>query len=155
MASHPVADRRRGSLLPRLAVSYLLRVIGPQPYALATPVFAFRALAALAGRAPLGGPRETAISTLIAARLVAGVIEPFPLLQPLRKARADAARVWLTSVALPATTRTAVLKLIDATSGEDRRVVAQALAKVTDVTAPHLDRGARSELERLAARLAS
>ncbi len=135
-------------------VSYLLGVIGPQPYALATPVFAFRALAALAGRAPLGGPRETAIATLIAARLVAGVLEPFPLLQPLRKARADAAKLWLSSVSLPATVRTSVLKLIDATTVDDRRIVAQALGKVTDVTAPHLDRGARSELERLAARLA-
>jgi hypothetical protein len=135
-------------------VSYLLGVIGSQPYALATPVFAFRALAALAGRAPLGGPRETAIATLIAARLVAGVLEPFPLLQPLRKARADAAKLWLSSVALPTPIRTSVLRLIDATTGEDRRIVAQALGKVTDVTAPHLDRGARSELERLAARLA-
>jgi hypothetical protein len=135
-------------------VSYLLGVIVPQPYALATPVFAFRALAALAGRAPLGGPRETAIATLIAARLVAGVVEPFPLLQPLRKARADAAKLWLSSVSLPATVRTSVLKLIDATTVDDRRIVAQALGKVTDVTAPHLDRGARSELERLAARLA-
>jgi hypothetical protein len=135
-------------------VSYLLGVIGPQPYALATPVFAFRALAALAGRAPLGGPRETAIATLIAARLVAGIVEPFPLLQPLRKARADAAKLWLSSVSLPATVRTSVLKLIDATTVDDRRIVAQALGKVTDVTAPHLDRGARSELERLAARLA-
>ena len=135
-------------------VSYLLGVIGSQPYALATPVFAFRALAALAGRAPLGGPRETAIATLIAARLVAGVLEPFPLLQPLRKARADAAKLWLTSVALPTTIRISVLKLIDATSGDDRRGVAQALGKVTDVTAQHLDRGARSELERLAVRLA-
>ena len=135
-------------------VSYLLGVIGPQPYALATPVFAFRALAALAGRAPLGGPRETAIATLIAARLVAGVVEPFPLLQPLRKARADAAKLWLSSVSLPAPVRTSVLKLIDATTVDDRRIVAQALGKVTDVTAPHLDRGARSELERLAARLA-
>jgi hypothetical protein len=129
-------------------------VIGSQPYALATPVFAFRSLAALAGRAPLGGPRETALATLIAARLVAGVTEPFPLLQPLRKARADAAKLWLSSVALPVPVRTAVVRLIDASVGEDRRVVAQALAKVTDVTAPQLDRGARSELERLASRLA-
>jgi hypothetical protein len=129
-------------------------VIGSHPYALAAPVFAFRALAALAGRAPLGGPRETAIATLIAARLVVGFLEPFPLLQPLRKARADAAKLWLSSVTLPATIRTPIVKLIDATSGEDRRLVAQALGKVTDVTAPQLDRGARSELERLAARLA-
>lgn len=132
---------------------YLLGVIGFQPYALATPVFAFRALAALAGRAPLGGPRETAIATLIAARLVSGVTEPHPLLQPLRKTRADAAKLWLSSVALPAAVRTAVLRLIDASTGDDRRAVALALAKVTDVTALHLDRGARSELERLAARL--
>jgi len=135
-------------------VPYLLGVIGHQPYALATPVFAFRALAALAGRAPLGGPRESAIATLISVRLVAGLLEPFPLSQSLRKARADAAKLWLSSVALPTAIRGPVLKLLDATTTDDRRGVILTLGKVTEVTAPHLDRGARSELERLAARLA-
>src|SRR5690349_12491010 len=39
------------------------------PYALSSPAFRFRALAVLAGRAPLGGQREVALATYLAARL--------------------------------------------------------------------------------------
>jgi hypothetical protein len=108
----------------------------------------------MAGRSPLGGPRETALATLIAARLAAGAAPPAALAAALRAARADSARVWLTSVALPAPVRTAVLRLVEATAGDDARAIAAALAKVTDVTAPQLLRGARSELDRLGARFA-
>jgi hypothetical protein len=124
-------------------------MLGPPPYALAAPVFPFRALAALAGRAPLGGPREIALATLIAARLAAGAAPPVLLALPLRAARAEAARLWLTSVALPASVRVALLKLVDASAADDARAIATALAKVTEVTAPQLDRRARSELARL------
>ncbi|MFI5309970.1 MAG: hypothetical protein ACHQQ3_01955 [Gemmatimonadales bacterium] len=125
-------------------------MLGPSPFALAAPAFPFRALAALAARAPLGGARETALATLAAARLAAGAAPPVLLSLPLRVARADAARLWLTSVALPAAVRSAIVRLVDATAQDDSRAIAGALAKVTDVTAAHLDRGARSELDRLA-----
>ncbi|HLA90221.1 MAG TPA: hypothetical protein VJL28_07325 [Gemmatimonadaceae bacterium] len=128
-------------------------MLGPSPYALAAPVFPFRALAALAGRAPLGGPRETALATLVAARLAAGATPPALLAPPARAARAEAARLWLTSIALPAAVRGALLRLADASGTDDLRAIAVALARVTEVTAPHLDRGARSELDRLGARL--
>jgi hypothetical protein len=128
-------------------------MLGPSPYALAAPVFPFRALTALAARAPLGGPRETALATLISARLAAGAAPPVLLALPLRAARAEAARLWLTSVALPPAVRTAVLNLVDATATDDPGAIAFALAKVTEVTAPQLDRGARSELDRVGARL--
>jgi hypothetical protein len=127
-------------------------MLGPPPYALTTPTFAFRSLASLAARAALGGPRETALATLIAARLAAGAAPPAVLAPPLRVARADAARVWLTSVALPAPVRAAIGKLVDATAGNDDRMIVLALAKVTDTTAPQLNRSARAELDRLAAR---
>jgi hypothetical protein len=127
-------------------------VLGPPPYTLVAPTFAFRSLAALAARAALGGPRETALATLIAARLAAGAAPPISLAPPLRTARADAARVWLSSVTLPASVRAAIAKLVDATAGNDERVIAAALAKVTDITAQLMTRGARSELDRLAAR---
>ena len=39
------------------------------PYALTPTTFRFRALAALAGRAPLGGGRETALASYVVARL--------------------------------------------------------------------------------------
>jgi hypothetical protein len=129
-------------------------MLGPSPYVLAAPEFPFRALAALAGRAPLGGPRETALATLAAARLAAAAAPPLPLAAPLRASRADAARLWLSSLALPAPVRAAILRLVDASATDDLRAISAAVAKVTDVTAPHLDRGARSELDRLGARFA-
>ena len=127
-------------------------MLGPPPYTLAAPAFAFRSLSMLAARAALGGPRETALATLIAARLAAGAAPPAALAPPLRAARADAARIWLTSVALPAPVRAAIARLVEATSGNDPRTIVTSLAKVTDVTALVLTRGARSELDRLAAR---
>ena len=128
-------------------------VIGTPRFALAAPTFPFRSLAALAGRAPLGGARETALATLIAARLAAGVGPPLALAAPLRTARADAARLWMTSVALPAPVRTAITRLIDASAGDDLRAVLPAIGRVIDVTAPYLDTPARFELDRLAVRL--
>lgn len=127
-------------------------MLGPPPYALTAPAFAFRSLAALAARAALGGPRETALATLIAARLAAGAAPPVSLAPPLRVARAEAARVWLSSVTLPAPVRAAITKLVDASAGNDQRMIASSLAKVTDITAQLMTRGARSELDRLAAR---
>lgn len=126
---------------------------GSPRYALAAPTFLFRALAALAGHAPLGGARETALATLIAARLAAGVVLPLVLDNPMRLARAEAARLWMTSVALPAPVRTAIVRLVDATAADDVRTVITAIRKVIDVTAPYLDKEARFELERLAVRL--
>ena len=125
-------------------------MLGPQPYTLLAPTFAFRSLAALAAKAALGGPRETALATLIAARLAAGAAAPLSLAPPIRAARADAAKVWLSSVALPAPVRAAITKLVDASAGNDEKSLLAALAKVTDVTAPVLTKGARSELDRLA-----
>jgi hypothetical protein len=127
-------------------------MLGPPPYALTAPPFAFRALASLAARAALGGPRETALATLVAARLAAGAAPPHALAPALRSARCNAARVWLTSVAVPAPVRSAIGRLLDASAGNDQRTILASLTKVTDVTAPLLSRGARSELDRLAAR---
>jgi hypothetical protein len=101
----------------------------------------------------MGGPRETALGVLMAARLVAATLPPAPLSLPLRGARAQAARQWLSSVTIPAPVRTSLGKLIDATALDDPMGLGVALAKVTDVTAPHLDRASRSELARLADRL--
>lgn len=128
-------------------------MLGPPPYALAVPAFPFRALAGLAGRAPLGGARETALATLIAARLASGTVPPFVLPRPLRVARAEAARLWMSSVALPAPVRHAIAGLLDASAADHPAALSAALANVTDITAPQLDRAARAELDRLAARL--
>ena len=124
-------------------------MLGPSPYALSTPTFRFRALALVAGRAPLGGPREAALATLVGARLAAGLVGAAALAPDVRTARADAARGWLGSVAVPPVAKVAVMRLIEATGRSDAGAVAVAMAKVTDVTAPYLDRAAHSELEQL------
>ena len=89
----------------------------------------------------------------MAVRLVSGLREPFPLASDTRTARAEAARVWLGALTVPAKTRTALLRAFATSAGTDLSSAADALAAVTEVTAPHLDRGARSELIRLADRL--
>ncbi len=95
------------------------------PYALTEPIFPLRALAVATSRAPLGGVRESLMATLVAARH------------------------WMGALTLGATLRAALGQLLDATVRDDAPAVAAALANVTEVTAPHLDRKARSELDRL------
>lgn len=87
------------------------------PYALAVPSFRFRALAALAGRAVLGGPREVVLACFVGARLATALVrgaEP-ALSDEVRAARASGARTWLGAIALPASTRVPLARLIDAT----------------------------------------
>jgi len=134
--------------------SYHCDVLTSPPYAVGTAEFPFKALAALVGRAPLGGAREVVLATLVAARLAEGATSPLSLPVALRAARAETARLWFSSVALPVATRPALLKLVDASASADLRTIAVAVARVTEVTATHLDRAARLELERLSARLA-
>ena len=118
------------------------------PYALATPRFRFRALALLAGRAPLGGMREVAMAAYITARLADDARRPAALADATRKARAAAAKTWLASLALPAAARTAFTRLVDATSG-DGSGLHPALVGVIDVTRGQLDGAAKIELEAL------
>ena len=116
------------------------------PYALAAPLFRFRALAALAGRSPLGGEREIALATLMAARLVVGALPPQPLPQGVRIMRANGARVWLAALALPAPLRQSLARLVDATTSVDREGLEAALRNVIDVGTPQLDPLAIAEL---------
>lgn len=116
------------------------------PYALTTPRFRFRALAALVGRSPLGGEREVALATLLAARLVVGVLPPAPLPQSVRITRANGARAWFAALALPATLRQTLTRLLDATTSVDRDGVDVALRNVIDVTSAQLDPAAIAEL---------
>lgn len=101
----------------------------------------------------MGGARESALAILMAARLADGSAAPTVLPAGARRVRADAARIWLSALALPAPVRASVLKLIDTSATDDRHAVAAAVTKVTEVTATYLDRQARLELARLAARL--
>lgn len=123
------------------------------PFALARAVPPCPALLGCASRAAIGGARETLLGAVMAVRLLEGLCPPFPLARPVRAVRAEAARLWLGALTLPARPRTAILRAFATSAGDDPVVAADALAAVMDVTAPHLDRAARSELVRLAERL--
>lgn len=103
----------------------------------------------------MGGPREMALATFIAARLAAGALPREGLTAAVRADRAAAARLWMTSVALPAPLRSLLLKVVDASARDDLRALGASVSRVSDITAPHLDRRARLELEQLASRLAT
>jgi len=124
------------------------------PYALSSPAFRFRALAALAGRAPLGGQREVALATYLAARLADDCLPQKELSATTRAERSSAARGWLASVALPPSVRSPLVKLVDATAG-DPADIAPALANVITAIDSYLDAAARLELDRLVRAFAS
>src|SRR6266545_1846680 len=91
------------------------RVIVQQPrYALAIPRFRFRALAACAGRAPLGGDREIAMACLVGGRLASALLHPYAINAADMKARSTGAKHWLSSLSLPAPIRSSLVHLADA-----------------------------------------
>jgi hypothetical protein len=119
------------------------------PFAPTRALFAFPGLAAHAARAALGGPREILTGTLMAARLATGLLAPHALPAATRRARAEGATTLLVALTMPAKVRSALQRSFGASAGSNREAVAEALAHVTDITAPHLDRHARSDLVRL------
>lgn len=125
------------------------------PYSLATPSFRFPALAALAGRAPLGGDRELVLACLMSMRLAAGALGPSALPVVVRVERSANARTWLAALALPAPARTPFTKLADAAAGEDDGLVRSTLQRVISACTPVLDGASRQEVERFAASLAA
>jgi hypothetical protein len=124
----------------------------PLPFGLEPISFPFPALAALAGRLPHGGGREVALAALTCARLASGALGPCAHSPAERAARANGAKLWLASVALPAHTRVPFARCIDATAGSVAAIVAPLRALITAAT-PNLDGSAVEELERLARRL--
>lgn len=119
------------------------------PYAVAPTEFRFPALAALAGRAALGGQREVALATYMAARLVHDLLPDHELDAMVRGERAAAAKNWLSTVTLPAQVRPTLVRLIEA-SNASRTTSAAAVRAVIAATGTQLDKAARLELERLA-----
>ncbi|MEP6992349.1 MAG: hypothetical protein ABJA80_15565 [bacterium] len=120
------------------------------PFALSAPVFRFRHLAALAGRAPIGGSREVALACFVAARLAADAGAPAESDATGRAERCAGAKAWIGTLALPAPVRGAVARCADlsmqAAPGELGREVAGLLAAATS----YLDAQSRSELTELA-----
>lgn len=153
MVSGRRAAHRQGKIaLPgALAEAHFDTVPGlPPPFAPPRAVFVAPRLAALAARASLGGAREALLGAVMAARLAAGALGPHALPLETRQRRASGARTWLTALTIPAKTRNVLLRAFGASATDDLDALADAVVAVTDVTAAHLDRSARSELTRLA-----
>jgi hypothetical protein len=132
----------------------VLAPLSNPPYVLVPTPFRFAGLAALAGRAPLGGHREVVLATYMAARLAQDVLADRGLSQPTRAARAAPGRTWLANMALPASVRPALSKLVDVSAGSAADTAAAARVVIA-VATPFLDTRARAELEQLAASLES
>ena len=123
------------------------------PFALEPLRFPFPALASLAGRLPLGGGREVALAALMTARLAQGVTTNDALHSGERVTRAAAAKVWLASLALPATTRVPFARCVESTTGTPLQV-AGAIRSLITAAGTHLDGPSVQELEKLARHLA-
>ena len=94
------------------------------------------------------------MATLLAARLVVGTLPPAPLPQSVRITRANGARAWFAALALPASLRQTLTRLLDATTSVDRDGLEVALRNVIDVTSPQLDAAAVAELREVSRLLA-
>jgi hypothetical protein len=120
------------------------------PYALSTPSFPFRHLAALAGRAPIGGAREVAHACFMTARLAAEQRPASPeMTDEARQARAAAARSWLGTLTLPAAVRTPLARCIESSAKGNVAALARDVAAVRTACAGYLDSTSRAELDAL------
>jgi hypothetical protein len=125
-------------------------VIGQLPrFALATPVFRFRSLAALSGRASLGGDRETLLACLQLGRLCAGILPPHALSRELTLERTEHTKQWLSSLAIPSGIRSTAFGVIGGLTGHDRARCALAFEDLVKAAAGQLDETSRGELNAL------
>lgn len=131
-------------------------MIGQPPrYALTTPVFRFRALAALSARAPLGGDRETVLACLQLGRLCAGLMPPYNMSRELTVERIEQTKQWVSALAVPTGVRAVTFGIFGALNGFDRSRAALSLADLVKAAAGQLDEGSRAELETLRQELAA
>jgi hypothetical protein len=143
MPSNVVARRPR-------ATQIVFVLVTTPPYALSSLEYRFPALTASAGRAALGGERELALACLMVARVASGALHRDPLPAAVRRGRANAARIWLSSLALPTTVRDACTKALEASTGDATETLRSSLARVAEIATPRLDGRAVAELRRLA-----
>ncbi len=122
------------------------------PFAVAPTSFRFPGLAALAGRAPLGGQREVALAVYLVARLAQDALPDRGLTEATRAERAAAAKAWLSGVTLPAPVRATLAKGVEASSGTPE-AAGLAVREVSAAAATYLDSSARMELDQLAGTL--
>jgi hypothetical protein len=124
------------------------------PYALEAPVFPFRHLAGLAGRAPIGGAREVALACFVAARLAAEYLhDGDDAHAPARAARSTGAKGWVGTLALPAAVKGPLQRCLESSAEGGRSAMGRELAGLATAAASYLDASSRAELDSLAASL--
>jgi hypothetical protein len=131
-------------------------VIGQPPrYSLEEPFFPFPALAAAAGRAALGGPREITLACLMAGRLAIALVDPPDILPESHRERADRARHWSGTLAVPGDVRAMLMRVIELVGRGDRPAAATALDDLATAAGINLDDQSRDELRSVAQKLTS
>ncbi|MFL5502944.1 MAG: hypothetical protein ACJ799_02930 [Gemmatimonadaceae bacterium] len=131
-------------------------MLGQLPrFALATPVFRFRALTALSGRASLGGDRETLLACLQLGRLCAGMLPPYELSREATMERTEHTKQWLSSIALPSGIRSTAFGIFGGLTGYDRARLALAFEDLVKAAVGQLDEPSRAELNVLIQELAA
>jgi hypothetical protein len=131
-------------------------VLGQLPrFALATPVFRFRSLTAAAGRAALGGDRETLIACLQLGRLCAGILPPYELSREVTLERTENTKQWLASIAVPSGIRSTAFGIFGGLTGHDRARCALAFEDLVKAAFAQLDEASRVELNALIHELTS
>jgi hypothetical protein len=131
-------------------------MLGQLPrFALTTPVFRFRALTTLSGRASLGGDRETLVACLQLGRLCAGILPPYELSREVVLERTENTKQWLSSLAIPSGIRSTAFGIFGALSGLDRARCAIALTDLVKAASAQLDEASRAELNTLLTELSA
>jgi hypothetical protein len=123
------------------------------PYAVPPTELRFPALAALAGRAPLGGDREVVLAVYLAARLAHDCQSGAGLSDAARAERGATAKTWMSTFAIPAGVRPAIARVIDSAAG-DAASISDDLRALVGSARVYLDIQSQAELERLAGTLA-
>jgi hypothetical protein len=129
-------------------------VIGQQPrFALAAAHFRFRALAAFAGRAALGGDREVALACLVVARLASGMLAPFDIQTADAKSRSAATKQWLSALSLPSSIRIPLTHVADAVATGNPTATGAALERMLVAVSRNIDEASAGEIRAIVAEL--
>jgi len=123
-------------------------------YGLLAPVFRFKHLASLAGRAPIGGAREVALACFVVARLAAECVGATDDDASARASRGAGAKAWLGTLALPAVVKTPAALCVERSISASAPQLARDVAGLAQAAAAYLDQPSRAELEALTAALA-
>lgn len=124
-------------------------------YGLLSPVFRFKHLASLAGRAPIGGAREVALACFVVARLAAECIAASDADAETRATRSVGAKAWLGTLALPAAVRTPAAACVERSVTAARAALSREIATLSQAAAAYLDGPSRAELDALTASLSA